>query len=584
MAKNDNLTDFITDVADAIRYKKNTTDKINPQDFSSEIRDIWADGSVVINQEKSIEVIGGNSVDVFPDSGYTGLGKVSITAKNGNILTKDVNFYDYDGTLLYSYSKDEFLNYGTMPTLPTREGLICQEWNYTYDEVVDCCNRCGECIVGATYITDDGKTRMYVRINSLNKYQNRVNFTIYKNRNNDAGLVVNWGDGTEETFTKNTYFSPSHSYTETGDYIISLEAKDKNGYQLYFLNDNRNEVYKLELGAYVHGVVAHYGNFREINLPKGYTPIAFNDFASNLIQSIVIPNGCTTVATDSFIYNPLRFISLPMSVTELGDINSTRTCMISTLIIPNSSTNLNIKLLPECKKVITSANFAGYSDGISYHLEELILTDDVTYIEGISSYVLRKLILSNNLQSIGSVNYDTLEHSEALQRIDYPKSLRNIKKEYSFGTAQIHRIHNFTEHEVVPVKEAALDYDCDIVVPSELFDKWIEKWKVASLFHKRAFKTNLIPEICTQLSISAVDVSAEQTNTTIIVNAIASGRRITDGEYVEDVVYRTCDTSARFEANTSTEPIIREITYTLLGVTATTTITQAGVVETTTES
>ena len=40
MAKNDNLKDFLTDVADAIRAKKGTTDKINPQDFSAEIASI----------------------------------------------------------------------------------------------------------------------------------------------------------------------------------------------------------------------------------------------------------------------------------------------------------------------------------------------------------------------------------------------------------------------------------------------------------------------------------------------------------------------------------------------------------------
>ena len=40
MAKNNNLTDFLTDVADAIRDKKGTTEKINPQDFSDEIRGI----------------------------------------------------------------------------------------------------------------------------------------------------------------------------------------------------------------------------------------------------------------------------------------------------------------------------------------------------------------------------------------------------------------------------------------------------------------------------------------------------------------------------------------------------------------
>ena len=40
MAKNDNLKDFLTDVADAIREKKGTEDKINPQNFADEIRDI----------------------------------------------------------------------------------------------------------------------------------------------------------------------------------------------------------------------------------------------------------------------------------------------------------------------------------------------------------------------------------------------------------------------------------------------------------------------------------------------------------------------------------------------------------------
>lgn len=34
MAKNNNLTDFVTDLADAIRTKCKTTGKINPQDFS----------------------------------------------------------------------------------------------------------------------------------------------------------------------------------------------------------------------------------------------------------------------------------------------------------------------------------------------------------------------------------------------------------------------------------------------------------------------------------------------------------------------------------------------------------------------
>ena len=40
MAKNDNLIDFLTDVANAIREKKGTSDPINAQDFADEIKSV----------------------------------------------------------------------------------------------------------------------------------------------------------------------------------------------------------------------------------------------------------------------------------------------------------------------------------------------------------------------------------------------------------------------------------------------------------------------------------------------------------------------------------------------------------------
>lgn len=52
MAKNDNLTDFLTDVANAIRTKKGTTALINPQDFSMEIASIQTGGGSDMLQER----------------------------------------------------------------------------------------------------------------------------------------------------------------------------------------------------------------------------------------------------------------------------------------------------------------------------------------------------------------------------------------------------------------------------------------------------------------------------------------------------------------------------------------------------
>ena len=75
MAKTDNLTDFLTGVANAIRTKKGTTAKINPQNFETEI------GSITTSkpeQEKTITITTNGSRTVTPDGGKV-LSKVTIT-------------------------------------------------------------------------------------------------------------------------------------------------------------------------------------------------------------------------------------------------------------------------------------------------------------------------------------------------------------------------------------------------------------------------------------------------------------------------------------------------------------------------
>ena len=53
MAKNDNLNDFLADVANAIRLKKGTSDLINPQDFRKEIESIESGGSTIEYRDMS---------------------------------------------------------------------------------------------------------------------------------------------------------------------------------------------------------------------------------------------------------------------------------------------------------------------------------------------------------------------------------------------------------------------------------------------------------------------------------------------------------------------------------------------------
>ena len=83
-----------------------------------------------------------------------------------------------------------------------------------------------------------------------------------------------------------------------------------------------------------------------------------------------------------------------------------------------------------------------------------------------------------------------------------------------------------------------------------------------------------IPSECTSLSITAENVSGIWPYTTIHYEAVTKGFDIIDG-YVENVVITGTAISDSFGQNTSeTESVVKEVSFTYMGVTATTTIIQ----------
>ncbi len=77
MARIDNLSNFLTDIADSIRSKKGTTDKLSPENFDTEIEGIETNSNPTL-QTKSITITENGTQSVIPDEGYDGLEKVDI--------------------------------------------------------------------------------------------------------------------------------------------------------------------------------------------------------------------------------------------------------------------------------------------------------------------------------------------------------------------------------------------------------------------------------------------------------------------------------------------------------------------------
>lgn len=86
-SKTNNLTAFLTGIANTLRAKKGTTELINPQDFESEIASIQT-GSTITLQTKTATPTKSTQT-ILPDTGYGGLSSITIEPIPDKYITTD---------------------------------------------------------------------------------------------------------------------------------------------------------------------------------------------------------------------------------------------------------------------------------------------------------------------------------------------------------------------------------------------------------------------------------------------------------------------------------------------------------------
>ena len=374
---------------------------------------------------------------------------------SATVAPSDITFIDYDGTVVASWTLAELASKTALPDYPSHAGLICQGWNWTLEDL-KATNRAMN--VGAMYVTDDGKTRIYIRL------EEGRTFPMLGCCPNGT-VTVDWGDGTTPdtlagTSTSDVKWTPNHNYAAPGDYVITFTVDGTVGFYGESSGNQYSGLLRYSSGADARNTV-YQNSIKRIEIGNGVTSIGSSAFYyCYSLCSITIPNSVTSIGNDVF-YNcySLSSITIPNSITSIRS-NVFRSCLsLFSITIPNSVTSIGNDVFYNC-----------------YSLFSIAIPNSVTSIGSDAfryCYSLSSITIPNSITSIGS---STFTSCYSLSSITIPNSVTSIGFG-AFSSCYGIAFYDFTSHAAVPtyIGDSAFSgiaADCQIRVPAALVDEW----------------------------------------------------------------------------------------------------------------
>ena len=392
------------------------------------------------------------------------------------IEEKDVNFYDYDGTLTNSYTKDEFLALESLPSNPSHDGLTADGWNWGLAEAKTYVTANGGLDIGQTYVTDDNSTRIYIELLE-GALSPRVGFAI------NGTATIDWGDGNTEEVTHNsttTVYSNQHTYANAGKYVIKITSDTQiyligTSYNTRFLWNNesgstkeRNYIYsgaayKIELGNNVvlgEYALAEMKNLQTINIHSYSNAIGqycFKGCAS--LKQINLPKNATIGQYCFHMCYSIKHICFPNTITTIPTLSCGGIDGLKRIILPSSVTAIN------------SSAFA------STYFTNIIIPNSVTSI-GDSAFSnnsnIREITLGENITNLGG---DMFRYDYGLIKVVMPKNITELKANTFYACYSL-CIVDFSKAESIPTlaNTSNVFYNNNnalkIIVPDSLYEEW----------------------------------------------------------------------------------------------------------------
>lgn len=283
----------------------------------------------------AIRTKGNTSADLqFPSGFISAIQAIQTGTTPG--APGDITFYDYDGTIVTSWTLEELATKTALPDYPSHEGLICQGWNWSLADLKTTNRKMN---VGAMYITDDGKTRIYIR---LEEGRTSPMLGVCPN----GTVTVDWGDGTTPdtltgTNTTTVKWTPNHAYATPGEYVIKLTVDGTMGLNSDSEDESYSSILRYSSGSDTRNSV-YQNSVQKIELGNGITGIGNQAFRNcRSLASITIPSGVTSIEISAFYYCcPLASITIPDGVTSIGDSAFSECSSLASITIPNGVTSI----------------------------------------------------------------------------------------------------------------------------------------------------------------------------------------------------------------------------------------------------
>lgn len=358
---------------------------------------------------------------------------ITVYNKKPEVDELDVNFIDYDGTILYSYGYQEFANLSAFPTCTCdtsfNPSYFIADWNYS------------TLAAAKAYVAENKKLQIgkqYTR--DTNSAYQALAFKVKIEEEFtsptlglgvDGTAFVQWGDGNYSILTGtdvDTIVSVNHTYNYAGDFWITVSVdNDKyikvlgNTHSL-LLSQDSGVTTKVNRGFYQNCIkevwvgrncylgenaFAYCSGLEKIILPNDTTCMTTipqrTFYMCTSLKSIVIPKSVTTIGANTFAQCcSLNKISLPYTITSIGENAFYFVGNKSSLVFPSSLTTISTGL---CQQ--------------AYNQPEIIIPEGVTTI-GASAFIFNSLVRKINIPStVTSIDSKAFSSLLSLQEIRF---------------------------------------------------------------------------------------------------------------------------------------------------------------------